>query len=372
LCRFSQRLAALSFAAVEASTIDPREFLTHHALSGFHFRISLMSAAKIIVRTSGIESGIDALSRAAQAFQLTRMEQISYWVLMISADIISVTTIFLFSLALMGYTNDNSVFFTIVVYVWLIAGLTSVVALLLSSKLLLKLLRKQIEVRRLGLTRLSKSLWKESRRGRWTALIRGFVYVFAIVLLLLVAIVGGSDRSIVSLFLIFALLVISARYIRYQRERIELGLSATKLKQALERLREHAGQAEQVSVPSELLEQAARIESVTIAKERDDAVLRSVAARPSGFAIRFNGDAAEQRAQLNASERMELEDMAAQLSTQGRLDGEEGGARPQGDAQRREAVGERVAIDYLLDEQARSILLTAIRRRANELGGNLA
>ena len=177
---------------------------------------------------------------------------------------------------------------------------------------------------------------------------------------------------IVPFFLLFGLLVITARYTRYQRERIELGLSATKLKQALERLRQHAGQAEKVSVPSELLEQAARIESVTIAKERDDAVLRSVAARPSGFAIRFNGDAADQRIRLDAAERMELEDMAAQLSTQGRLDGEQGDAPTQGDAQRREAVGERVAIDYLLDEQARSILLTAIRRRAQGLGGNLA
>ena len=64
--------------------------------------------------------------------------------------------------------------------------------------------------------------------------------------------------------------------------------------------------------------------------------------------------------------------MAAQLSTRGRLDGEQGDAPTQGDAQRREAVGERVAIDYLLDEQARSILLTAIRRRAQGLGGNLA
>jgi len=109
----------------------------------------------------------------------------------------------------------------------------------------------------------------------------------------------------------------SARHIRFQRERIELASSARTLKQALEGLRKRAGQVETVSVPVSVLEQATRIESATIAMERDAAVLESVASRHSGYTIRFSREAAAQRALLETAERIELEDIIAQLSAEG-------------------------------------------------------
>jgi len=74
---------------------------------------------------------------------------------------------------------------------------------------------------------------------------------------------------------------------------------------------------ETVSVPVSVLEQATRIESATIAMERDAAVLESVASRHSGYTIRFSREAAAQRALLETAERIELEDIIAQLSAEG-------------------------------------------------------
>src|SRR5262249_40452279 len=129
---------------------------------------------------------------------------------------------------------------------------------------------------------------------------------------------GGWSGLFVVLFLApIPVLIFSARYLNNQRERMELTASAEDLKKAFEHPRQRAGNSEVVSVPSELVEQAAKIESAHIAKERKDAVLQSIAVRPSGYAITFDRDAAKERATLGVTDRVELEDLVAQLSTEG-------------------------------------------------------
>jgi hypothetical protein len=141
---------------------------------------------------------------------------------------------------------------------------------------------------------------------------------------------------------------------------MDLAASASELRTTFEAMRQRAGDAAVVSVPWDLLDQAARIESAQIAQARQDAVLRSVEARPHGYAIEFDIKTAEQRTALDIDRRVELEDLVAQLSTEGT------GA----DAQNRASAGEllrattsngRVEIAYLLDPPSRRIRIVSVR-----------
>ena len=111
-----------------------------------------------------------------------------------------------------------------------------------------------------------------------------------------------------------------------------------------------------MSVPVELLEQTAKIESAQIAEERKDAILESVTSRPTGYAIAFDRDAAEQRATLDVADRVELEDLVAQLSTDGTQ------VKPQEGTGQDRTKSNRVEIDYVIDNASRSIRVIAVRR----------
>jgi hypothetical protein len=167
-------------------------------------------------------------------------------------------------------------------------------AFALNIPLASRLYRERGRRRELGLTPLSKSLWKVRRRGRWAS--QAFRWAPAIVLLFLppfLAVVdiwnagGLSDSAIFALlFSVFVVvLLFLSGYLRNQRERMEIGASAEELKKALQGLQQRAGKSETVSVPSELLELAAGIETAQIAKERTDAVLQSVSGGQSGYGV---------------------------------------------------------------------------------------
>ena len=275
------------------------------------------------------------------------------------------------------------------------AVIVGIVSLALNIPLLRKLYRERARLKELGLSSLSKSLWKASWRSRWISRARGalLLVVGIIMIVLFFAMVGGlilapgsteiptgvrkaeiaefeRERKIWGIFVALffatiALLIFSARYLHNQRERMELTASAIGLKKALEGLRQRAGKAEVVSVPSELLEQAARIESAQIAKERKDAILESVDVRPSGYAITFDRDAAEERATLGVADRVELEDLVAQLSTEGaQLESQAGAvAGAEGRTLRGMTKSQRVEIVYVFDQATHGIRIVAVRHR---------
>jgi hypothetical protein len=175
-----------------------------------------------------------------------------------------------------------------------------------------------------------------------------------------------------TLFCVFivALLFLSG-YLRNQRERMEIAANAEELKKALQDLQQRAGKSENVSVPSELLEQAARIETAQIAKERKDAVLQSVSDGPSGYGVAFDPIAAEQRRMLDVPDRVELEDLVAQLSIEGpdKLESRAGtDALPEGASRRGETKSKRVEFEYVVDRASRGIRIMAVRRQDHSNG----
>jgi len=335
-----------------------------------------MDARTVAIDPKGLERGIEALSSAGQAFRLTRFERGAYYLLEVSVDVTMWSFIALSLLALLpttwvggyGSYDIGRIGGAVVVYGTLLAAIALVINIPLASKLY----RERARLKELGLASLSKSLWKESRRERrirqvvrWGPVII-LVIIFSFMLADRVFTRGDEewdvgDTLVALIFTFLAALLVLARYLRNQRERIDLAASAEELKKVFQGLQQRAGKAEVVSVPSELLEKAARIESAQIAKERRDAVLQSVSVGPSGYAVTFDRAAAEQRGMLDVSDRVELEDRVAQISIEGpdKLTSQAGPR--EGATLQCETKSKRVEIEYVVDRASHGIRVVAVR-----------
>jgi hypothetical protein len=321
-----------------------------------------------------LESAIEVLSSAGQVLELTRFERLSYYALMTSVDVASVSGI---AGSLMpeeisrglGLATLN----TVVTIIFMISTLVGIILLAFNVPLFRKAFHERARLKELGLSSFSKSLWQESRRGLWISRARGTLWIvacFAISLSLSYELyAAGGDVGIlfyviVSLLLVAAAaLLIVARYLQNLRGRMDLTASAEELTRAFKSLQRRAGTAGVVSVPAKLVERTAKIESARIAEERKDAVLRSLAVYPNSYTVAFDRDASEQRATLSVADRVELEDLVAQLS----LD------RAQPDAPAEKVPGAKdatlrawtkskgVEIEYVVDHTSHGVRVTALR-----------
>ena len=270
-------------------------------------------------------------------------------------------------------------------FVFIVSILAGIVSFTLNIPLLLKTFRERAKLKELGLSSLSLSLWKESRRGRWIRRARSGVLivtaVFSSIIALLFFVVpmlpGDKDAHdawesvkelaagfvIGSAPLVVAGWLLAARYLRNHRERMEQAASAEELRKALQSLQQRK-KSGVVSVPAEFLEKTAKIESLQIAKQRKDAILESVASPSKEYAVAFDHEAAERRTTLSVADRVELEDLVEELSTDGaKLESQLGTVVGAKDAMLRAATkSKRVEIDYLIDPASHRIRITAVRR----------
>jgi len=354
-----------------------------------------MATRTIALDSKNLEGGIEALSGVARTFQLTSFQKLAYRALIVSVDVAVWSLLALIAIIPIIAARDPKdltpvqevlVFAPLVasMVAFVFAFVVGTVSLALNLPLVRKLYSERARLKELGLSSLSESLWKESRRSRWISRARGallilvgvFIFFLAVIYLLIILagltttptepppegfLVGMIFAALICATI--AVLIFSARYLQNQRERMELTANAKDLKEAFERLRQRAGNSEVVSVPSELLEQAARIESAQIAKERKEAVLQSVGARPTGYAITFDPDAAKDRATLDVADRVELEDLVAQLSTEGAQVESQAGAvaGAKGAPLRGMTKSQRVEMVYVIDQASHSIRITAVR-----------
>jgi hypothetical protein len=312
-----------------------------------------------------LDKSIEVLSSAARTLRLTRFESLSYRALMLSVDVATVTWV---AAIVVGAFLPNWIVRVLAAVggVSILVGLVSVV---LNIPLFVRVFRESSSLKKLGLSSLSRSLWVESRRHRWISRARSYLLVgvggflgFAGVALSIAGALSPEARlellfSGVPLAIIAGLLL-AARYLRNQRERIDLTANAEELRNALRGLRERAGNARMVAVPSVILEQTAKIESAQIVKERRDAVLQSAASPKKEYAIAFNGDAVEQRAMLSLADRVELEDLVEQLSAE--VESRAGGGTGVAAVLRAATKSKRVEIDYQIDRISRRIYITAV------------
>jgi hypothetical protein len=346
--------------------------------------MSAKATQTVSLSSTELESAIGVLS-SAQALHLTRFERLSYRALMVSVDLAVLSFVAAFFFAVLALplkdpevlaAKRSFALYLVSSLVGAVSSLVGIVSLVLNIPLFRKALRERARLKQLGLSSLSESLWKESRRSRWISRARSALLI-VIGILILAGAVGfigsltwsdAADRPAMIFTTLFlatiATLLLSARYLRNQRERMDLTASAEELRKALESLRRRAGDAGVVSVPVELLEQTAKIESTQIAKERKDAILQSVAIRRTGYTIAFDRDATEQRAKLGVEDRVELEDLVAQLSTGAQLESQAGAvAGAKGATLRDTTKSKRIEVEYVIDHASRGIRINAVRHR---------
>jgi hypothetical protein len=321
----------------------------------------------IELERNDLDKSIEVLSSAAQALQLTR-----YRALMLSVDVATVT---LAAAMIVSYFLQDWVF-TVLVAVCFVSILIGLVLLVLNIPLFVRVFREGARLKKLGLSSLSKSLWIEGRRSRWIRRARSYLLIgmgmFLVVAGVVFSIAGwttvdSGNRTgffIVAAFLaLIGALLLAARYLRNQRERIDLTANAEELRKTLRSLRQRAGDVEVVTVPSELLEQSAKIESAQIAKQRKEAVLQSIASPPEEYAVAFDPSAVEQRATLGIADRVELEDLVEQLSEEAaELESQARAGAGVATALRAATKSKRLEIDYLIDQGANRIRITAVRQ----------
>jgi hypothetical protein len=328
-----------------------------------------MNAQTIPLSSVELDGAIDALSRAGQTFRLTRFERRTYLGLLISVDVAAVGMVigllcFAFNATVAGLVLLGAVVATVV----------GIILLALNVPLFRKVFRERKSLRERGLTALSQSLWKESRRGRWIRWLREATLIAMSVILgvvLALAAVGGviqgqlEDAGFIVGFTYLALataLIAGAQYLRIQAQRLELVSNADALRKSLQSLRSHS-HGGTVSVPAEFLARTARIESAEIMAQRRDAVLQSDAFRPNAYAVTFHRDAAEQKAALSLDDRLELEDLVAQLSTGG-AELESSPDVGAGETRRTMTENKRLAVAYSVDRAARSISINEVSLEA--------
>ena len=337
-----------------------------------------MSTRTVPISSQELDDAIEVLASAGQALQPSRFQRFSYRALVISADAFLACWVLTFACRVVMLTFGGPEWLNAVdgvfVMLFVVAFFFLMIALALNIPLFGRASRERARLKERGLDGLSNFLWKESRRSRRIGLARkaGLVAIgLDQVVTAFMLISGraqrmlGSGVDIVALVLITALftaiaiaVLFGARYLQNQRERLDLTSSAGALRKTLQSLRQRADGGV-VAVPAELLERTAKIETTQIAAQRKDAVLESVASRDSGYAISYGSAAAQQRATLPAADRLELEDLVAQLSTEGAPVEPQPGANQEA-ATRRTTGNRHVEVEYSVDEASRRLHIVAV------------
>jgi hypothetical protein len=345
-----------------------------------------MSTRTVPISSQELDNAIEVLASAGQALQPSRFQRFSYRALMISADAAMLLMLASLLVDLASQLVDMSewphgaiwmvLFVSTAIFV---SVLVAIISLALNIPLFRKAFRDRARLRERGLNSLSQFLWKESRRRRRISRAREALLVviglYNVVLLFLAGKAFLESRQpgafdgkwtfaddlylyyLMAVVVMIAGILISARYLRNQRERMDLTASADELRKTLQSLRQRTDIGI-VSVPAELLEQTAKIESTQIAAERKEAVLQSIGFDDSAYAIRYSASAAAQRATLETADRLELVDLLDQLSTEGAPIEPPGAAK---DATMRRTIrSKRVEIEYSADEASRLIQIVAV------------
>ena len=339
--------------------------------------------------SNSVDAAIDALASAAASFGLTRRERIIYRTLMLGADFAALSTglllvDFLLYITVKGADDRGAsvgafthALLGLALASIMASGAAGMIAFLLNAPLLRRALRERKKFKALGLTAVSISLWKASRRQDWPSRIRGVSTVvagilLAVLVLLLVAFTPRrteEDSHAVLYFVVglvsIALLVgvlFGARHLRNLREQMDLASNAEKLKKALQALRIQGGRNGDIAVPMALVDEAAMIERIQISKDRNEAILQGAGSRSTGYAVTFTGQAAAQRAALGVPKRLKLEDLVARLSLAGVPPDAAGRLADNGNSDDTFVAEDGpIVVKYAIDHEVREIRVTAVR-----------
>lgn len=170
--------------------------------NGIHCSARVMVTRTIELDRNDLDKSIEVLSSAAQTLKLTRFERLSYRALMLTADVAAVGYLARFLIAacliLFGIEEYSILLLVFGALVELVA-FVGIVALMLNIPAFVRIFRERARVKQLGLSFLSKSLWKESCRGRWISQARGCLLIGIGVVLVLSSVAAPVYLALVGL-----------------------------------------------------------------------------------------------------------------------------------------------------------------------------
>jgi len=156
---------------------------------------------------------------------------------------------------------------------------------------------------------------------------------------------------------VFGVTVLTWQFVQRTREQWTIVADANRLRSAIESIQTKAGAGEPVVIPAAVVEHAAQIERVSIARERRDAVVASTATTDHGYGILVAHDVSREKRLLDPQQRVAVEDLFENLSSNPRPAGAE--STPEGLLSVRTPEGD-VELKYSVDEGVKRVHIVAL------------
>jgi len=263
------------------------------------------------------------------------------------------------------------------IVLFFVAAIVALVFLLLNRSVIRQAILQRRFLKKLGIREVSQSAWKLQRmEHRWSRL-AGAVLTWGGSIIAVLGFVGlitwtsfwistekESGRGVAitgcisyGLVVTFGLTVLVWRFVQRSREQWAIVADANRLRSVLESRQTKTGAGEPVAIPAAVVEHAAQIERVAIARERSDAVLASAATSDHGYGILVARDVSSRKRLLDPQQRVAVEDLFENLSSNPRPAAAE--STPEGLLSVRTPEG-NVGLQYSVDERAKRVHIVAL------------
>jgi hypothetical protein len=310
-----------------------------------------------------LEKAVQALQKAAETLRPNLTETRLYRVLGVC---LWVAVAALIGVILTVTSGVSEMLIGIFGLLFLLAAGGAPVFLLLNFSVVTQAFRQRRLLKKLGIREVSLSAWRLERQSyRWSrlagAILTGAgILTFVIGLLVWISRKEGEDVWVfgtVALFFMFGSTVLVWRFVQRSREQLAFVADANRLRSALESVQTKAGAGEVVAIPAAVIEDVARIERVQIARERRDAVVASAKEADRGYGVLVARDLSSQKGLLDPKQRIAVEELIDDLSTNPRPTGAEPAAKNLFSV--RTAEGD-VEVQYSIDDEARRVQVVAL------------
>lgn len=260
---------------------------------------------------------------------------------------------------------------------FLLAAIAALIFLLLNHSVIRQAFRQRCLLKKLGIREVSLSAWRLQRRGhRWSRL-AGVVLTAGGILALALGLFGLFVTIVMSIYtkvehvkgtaitgvimygvvFAFGVTILIWRFVQRSREQWAIVSDANRLRSALELVKSKAAAGEALTIPAAVLEDAARIERVQIAREQSDAVVASAGTTDHGYGVLVARDLSSQKALLDPQQRVAVEGLIENLSANPRPAGVESTAKGLLSVRTSERD---VELQYSVDDGARRVHVVAL------------
>jgi hypothetical protein len=350
----------------------------------------MMDSSTYTLDAVQVEKAVQALQKAAETLRPSASEERLYRVLGICVRVALAAFAGLLVLgSLCGLVarasgTEATLFYVLAILTFIcgllffFAAVGALIFLLLNQSVVRQAFRQWRLLKKLGIKEVvSLSAWKLQRRGHRWARLAGAVITACGILTLVVGLLGLIIMIVISTykeieggralaitgfiiygpFFAFGVTVLIWQFVQRSRERWTIVADANLLRSAIESLQTKAGAGQAVAIPAAVVEHAAQIERVSIARERSDAVVASTATTDHGYGIVVAHDVSTQKRLLDPQQRVAVEDLFENLSSNPRPAGAE--STPEGLLSVRTPEGD-VELKYSVDEGVKRVHIVAL------------